>query len=161
MLGHPPDAQIGRAERPVVRLTGAAALIAAAVFHLMLVPGFAVPVLYSLFAASAAGTLLGAALLVASAPRLGWLIGGGTAFLTFLGYVLTRTIGLPGILTSVGNWFYPLGVPSLVVEGIAFLLAGWALSDRHGLTTGRVLAELRSTAPAALSPPNRRQRSRR
>ncbi|HJT05258.1 MAG TPA: hypothetical protein VJ757_16775 [Pseudonocardiaceae bacterium] len=161
MLGHPPDARIGRAEQPVPRLIGAAALIAAAVLHLLLVPGFALPVLYSLFAASAAGTLLGAALLLASAPRLGWLIGGGTAFLTFLGYVLTRTIGLPGILTSVGNWFYPLGAPSLVVEGVAFLLAGWALSDRYGLTAGRVRAELRSTAPAALSPSKRRHRPRR
>lgn len=147
MLRHPPDVQIGRAEQPGARLIGAAALIAAAVLHLIQVPGFALPVLYGLFIASAAGTLLGAALLLASAPRLGWLIGGGTAFLTFLGYVLTRTTGLPGILTSIGDWFYPLGVPSLVVEGVAFLLAGWALSDRHGLTADRVLAELRFRRP--------------
>lgn len=39
------------------------------------------------FIASAAGTLVGSALLLASAPRLGWLLGGGSALLTFAAYL--------------------------------------------------------------------------
>jgi hypothetical protein len=116
----------GHAEQPAARLAGAAALLAGAGIHLVLVPGHALSVLYSLFIASAAGMVAGA-LLLALAPRLGWLIGGGTAFLTFLGYILSRTTGLPGVLTAIGAWFYPLGIPSLIVEGIAFCLAVWAL----------------------------------
>lgn len=120
----------GHAEQPVARLVGAAALLAGAGMHLVLVPGHALSVLYSLFIASAAGMVVGA-LLLALAPRLGWVIGGGTAFLTFLGYVLTRTTGLPGVLTATGAWFYPLGIPSLIVEGIAVGLAVWSLADQR------------------------------
>jgi hypothetical protein len=120
----------GHAEQPATRLVGAAALLAGAGMHLVLVPGHALSVLYSLFIASAAGMVVGA-LLLALAPRLGWVIGGGTAFLTFLGYVLTRTTGLPGVLTATGAWFYPLGIPSLIVEGIAVGLAVWALADQR------------------------------
>lgn len=120
----------GHAEQPAARLVGAAALLAGAGMHLVLVPGHALSVLYSLFIASAAGMVVGA-LLLALAPRLGWVIGGGTAFLTFLGYVLTRTTGLPGVLTATGAWFYPLGIPSLIVEGIAVGLAVWALADQR------------------------------
>lgn len=120
----------GRAEQPLARVVAAAALIAGAVIHLVELPGHFLPVLNALFIASAVGMLLGAVLLLLPAPRLGWLIGGGTAFLTFLGYVLSRTTGLPGILIAIGHWFYPLGIPSLIVEGVAFCLAAWALTDR-------------------------------
>lgn len=120
----------GHAEQPAARLAAAAALLAGAGMHLALIPGHALSVLYSLFIASAAGMVAGA-LLLALAPRLGWLIGGGTAFLTFLGYILSRTTGLPGVLTAIGAWFYPLGIPSLIVEGIAFGLAVWALADQR------------------------------
>jgi hypothetical protein len=147
VLGKPTGLDAGRAEQPIARLIGAAALLAGAGLHLVFVPGFSLPVLDGLFVASAAGMVLGAVLLIARTPRLGWLIGGGTAFLTFLGYVLTRTTGLPGILTAIGAWFYPLGIPSLIVEAIAFCLAIWALTDRHGLNKDRLSAELRALIP--------------
>lgn len=121
----------GRAEQPLARVVAVAALIAGAVIHLVELPGHFLPVLNALFIACAVGMLLGAVLLVLPAPRLGWLIGGGTAFLTFLGYVLSRTTGLPGIVSSIGHWFFPLGIPSLIVEGVAFCLAAWALTDRR------------------------------
>lgn len=144
MLGKPTGLDAGRAEQPVARLIGAAALLTGAGLHLVFVPGYTLPVLDGLFTASAAGMVLGAVLLIAPAPRLGWLIGGVTAFLTFLGYVLSRTTGLPGILTAIGAWSYPLGIPSLIVEGIAFCLAIWALTDRYGLNGDRLAAERRA-----------------
>jgi hypothetical protein len=130
MINRPEVLASGRAERPLARVVAAAALIAGAVIHLVELPGQVLPVLNALFIASAVGMVLGAVLLVLPAPRLGWLIGGGTAFLTFLGYVLSRTTGLPGILSAIGHWFYPLGIPSLIVEGVAFCLAAWALARR-------------------------------
>ena len=146
-LGKHPGLEAGRAEQPAARVVAAAALLTGAALHLVFVPGYDLPVLYGLFTASAAGMVLGAVLLTAPAPRLGWLIGGTTAFLTFLGYILTRTTGLPGILTAIGAWFYPLGIPSLIVEAITFCLAIWALTDRHGVNQDRLSAELRALRP--------------
>jgi hypothetical protein len=144
VLGKLTGLDAGRAEQPVARLIGAAALLTGAGLHLVFVPGYSLPVLDGLFTASAAGMVLGAVFLIAPAPRLGWLIGGVTAFLTFLGYILTRTTGLPGVLTAIGAWFYPLGIPSLIVEAITFCLAIWALTDRYGLNKERLSAELRA-----------------
>jgi energy-coupling factor transporter transmembrane protein EcfT len=147
VLGKPTGLDAARAEKSVTRVIGAVALLTGAALHLVFVPGYPLPVLDGLFTASAAGMVLGAVLLTAPAPRLGWLIGGTTAFLTFLGFILTRTTGLPGILTAIGAWFYPLGIPSLIVEAITFCLAIWALTDRHGVNKDRLSAELRALRP--------------
>jgi hypothetical protein len=40
-----------------------------------------------------------------------------------VGYVLSRGPGLPGYTDDIGNWAEPLGVLSLVVEGVLLLLA--------------------------------------
>ena len=39
------------------------------------------------------------------------------------GYVLSRTVGLPGDSGDVSNWGYPLGTVSLIVEGCFVVLA--------------------------------------
>jgi hypothetical protein len=58
----------------------------------------------------------GAAALVALAP--------------LIGYVLSRTTGLPGADDDIGNWTDPLGLASLWVEGVVLLTAGHALVPR-------------------------------
>jgi hypothetical protein len=45
----------------------------------------------------------------------------------FVGYILSRSVGLPGDPGDVGNWGYTLGTVSLVVEGMLFLLSLSAL----------------------------------
>lgn len=140
---------LSRAEQRGPRLVATAALVAGALMHLVGLPG-PTTVLFWGFLASALGMGAGAVLLVLPAPRLGWLIGGGTALLTFVGYILTRTTGLPGITNAIGKWLYPLGVPSLVVEAVAFLLAVWALTDRYGL--GPVAREVQTLTGRTLPP---------
>jgi hypothetical protein len=49
----------------------------------------------------------------------GWLLGTGIAVGSMLGYVLSRTVGLPSI--EFEAWLQPLGVLSLLVE--AFFIA--------------------------------------
>ena len=49
---------------------------------------------------------------------LGLLVAGGAA----VGYVLSRTVGLPGLPAEPGAWFEPLGVASLVAELLFLLL---------------------------------------
>ncbi|MBV9452509.1 MAG: hypothetical protein JOZ19_00065 [Rubrobacter sp.] len=46
----------------------------------------------------------------------GWSLGVLTAVSAFLGYVISRTIGLPGL--PVEEWLEPLGILSLLVEGL-------------------------------------------
>ena len=53
-----------------------------------------------------------------------WLLAGALAAATILGYVISRTSGLPGDHDDdVGNWLEPLGLASLLVEGVVILLA--------------------------------------
>jgi len=43
----------------------------------------------------------------------------GLALAVILGYVINRTVGMPGSTGDIGNWFEPLGLLSLFIE--AFL----------------------------------------
>jgi hypothetical protein len=57
------------------------------------------------------------------AQRLSWwcalLVGVGP----FVGYVLSRTVGLPGDSDDKGNWTEPLGIASLVIEALLIVVA--------------------------------------
>ncbi|MDP9341874.1 MAG: hypothetical protein M3Q23_07160 [Actinomycetota bacterium] len=70
-------------------------------------------------------TLLAGGILLRTDSRRTWMLAGGTAGLTLLGFVLTRTTGLPGFPDSVGNWREPLGLASLWVEGMVLLLSAY------------------------------------
>jgi hypothetical protein len=52
-----------------------------------------------------------------------WLVAVGCAAGPMVGYILTRSTGLPGAREDIGNWGEPIGVASLVVEGTLLLLA--------------------------------------
>jgi hypothetical protein len=60
--------------------------------------------------------------------RLTWGLGGGLAAATLLGFVLSRTTGLPSAKGDIGNWSEPLGLASMFVEGAVIALCGYALS---------------------------------
>ncbi len=51
----------------------------------------------------------------------GWWLGIGIAVCSMIGYVLSRTVGLPGM--EIEAWLQPIGVLSLVVEGMFIVLA--------------------------------------
>jgi hypothetical protein len=46
----------------------------------------------------------------------------------FIGYVLSRTRGLPGAMGDIGNWTEPLGLASLYVEACVFALGLYGLA---------------------------------
>ena len=85
----------------------------------------------------AAGVLAAVLLFVRS--RLGWLLAAGVATGPLVGYLLTRTTGLPDA-TDIGNWGDTLGTVSLVVEAGLLLLAMTRLRPRppqpNALTSG-------------------------
>jgi hypothetical protein len=113
-----------------MRSAGMVALVGVALIHFLDVfdKFKETPYLGVLYLGSIAGSLVAAALLTRPDSRRGWILGGAVAGLTFLGYVLSRTTGLPLSHEDVGNWLEPLGLASLFVEGLIVLLSGWALT---------------------------------
>ena len=83
--------------------------------------------------------VVAATMLVFSATRTWWLLSLGVAAGPLAGYVLSRSVGLPGYTDDVGNWFDPLGLASLAVEATLLVLAALAVvslvrPDRPDLT---------------------------
>jgi hypothetical protein len=53
---------------------------------------------------------------------IAWSATAVVAVLPFLGYVISRTAGLPAATDDIGNWMEPLGLASLFVEGLVALV---------------------------------------
>ena len=117
----------GRAGSSVIlRAVGALGCLAIAAIHIIDqggVPGAKDPeyvrILYYLL--EAAG-VLAAGLLLTNFAKRGWILSLGVAAGPILGYVLSRGPGLPDYRDDIGNWAEPLGVLSLVVEGILLVI---------------------------------------
>jgi hypothetical protein len=75
-----------------------------------------------LFVANGIGALVAAVGVYRDRADWGWLLGALVAGGAFLGYVLSRTVGLPGLPAEPDAWFEPLGIASLVAEAV-FLMA--------------------------------------
>jgi len=59
-----------------------------------------------------------AALTLFHRSRATFLAAAGLAATVMAGFVVNRTVGLPGAMDDIGNWTEPLGLASLVVEGM-------------------------------------------
>jgi len=70
-----------------------------------------------------AGVLTALVLLLPWSAWLGWaaavLLGAGP----FLGYIASRSVGVPGDRADIGNWGYWLGTVSLIVEAALVILS--------------------------------------
>ncbi len=124
----PTSTMFGRYHRtPAVvaaELVAAAGLAGTAYIHLEELSGkFAeVPYLgvgYALLAIACVASIV----LIAARQRIGWYLGGATALATFIGFVLTRTVGLPASTDDIGNWNESIGTWSLVAEGVVVVAA--------------------------------------
>jgi hypothetical protein len=62
--------------------------------------------------------------------QLVWSAAGALGALVLIGYILSRTSGLPGFTDDVDNWTEPLGLASLVFEGLLVCLSGTVLASR-------------------------------
>ncbi|WP_175324738.1 hypothetical protein [Frankia sp. Cppng1_Ct_nod] len=90
---------------------------------------------------------LTAAVLLVTRPRpTAWLLAASTGVAPLVGYILSRGPGLPDYTDDRGNWGEPLGVVSLVVEGLLVVVAGTAV------LTSRARARARPTADPAGQP---------
>ena len=114
-----------KATVPVLTVAASLAL-AIAVIHLQDqggLPGDQSPVWlkYAFYMVELSSTI-SAALLIRG-KTFGWLLGLGSSIGPMTGYILSRTVGLPGDSGDVGNWGYVLGTVSLIVEGSFVVLA--------------------------------------
>jgi hypothetical protein len=127
-------------ERHVVRRgIAAVGLVSVALIHLLDVPGKfdELPYVGVLFVGLIITALLLAEAIVAEAMirtddlRV-WLVAGAVSAATILGYAISRASGLPGDNGGdAGNWTEPLGLASLLVEGVVVLLVLGRLADRR------------------------------
>jgi hypothetical protein len=81
-------------------------------------------------------TLFASGILLRTDSRVTWMLAGATAGLTLVGYVLSRTTGLPGFPDNVGNWREPLGLASLWVEALVLVLSVYEVITTPSMKDG-------------------------
>jgi hypothetical protein len=133
----------------VARATAVGGLAGVALIHLLDLPGTFDGQAYKgwLYLGLIAGCLLTSAALVRSSDRRAWLAAALLPLGAIVGYVWSRTIGLPGGADDIGNWTEPLGLASLFVEGSLVALGAAVLHERPA----------RSQQPHRVSGPIHRQ----
>ena len=64
--------------------------------------------------------------------------------LLLIGYILSRTSGLPGFTDDIGEWSESLGLASMVFEGLLVCLSATVLATQH-TTVERMASARRDT----------------
>jgi hypothetical protein len=97
--------------------------------------------LFWMYVALMVASLATAGAVLFSRARLPFLAAAGLAASALVGYVLSRTTGLPHATDDIGNWTEPLGLASLFVEGavVAASVAAYAILPAPAKTTARRL----------------------
>jgi hypothetical protein len=117
--------------RSPLRWIAAVLLLVVAAVHVPMVPEHLheAPYIGVLFIALAiTGVALAALVVLWDTPAV-WITSGTVALLAVIGFLLSRTVGLPEIRDDIGNWTEPLGFPALAAELLATAVAAAAL--RH------------------------------
>ena len=140
---------------PAVRASAAIGLITVGIIHVLEIQGQL---------SGAAWLTAGFILLAASAPVAGlwllarpssaaWGFSGLVSFLAAAGYILTRSVPVPGDTADRGNWLEPLGVAALFTEVIVTILAVLVLASMA--TPGRRVASTPARPQRQIGPLSR------
>lgn len=121
---------------PAARVLGVLGIAAIAVIHILDAVGTFADSRYIfwLYMAIVVGAVPVSLLLLHWPSPLAWAAAAALAAGPLLGYVLTRTTGLPGDRADIGNWLDTLGLASLFAEAgvLALSLTRLALAGRDG-----------------------------
>ncbi len=100
-------------------------LIGVALIHVLELPDVFEEAFYLglLFVGAVVASLLVAVALTRESDARVWRVAGGLPGLILLGYVVSRTVGLPGFTSDMGEWTEPLGLASMVAEGLLVSLS--------------------------------------
>jgi len=148
-VASPPDLQ--RTAREIVtRSVAAVGLAGVALIHLLDVQGKfeETPYMGWMYVGLMLACLASAAALLHANGREAWLATIALPASAIVGFVLTRTTGLPQAHDDIGNWSEPLGLAALFVEGAVIATAGYALANLKPVrllhrSAGRALAPAR------------------
>lgn len=110
---------------PAVRAVAAIGLIAVGLIHVLEIQGqlSGATWLTTGFVLLAACAPVAGLWLLARPSSVAWGFSGLVCLLAAGGYILTRSVPIPGDLDDRGNWLEPLGVAALFTEGIVTILA--------------------------------------
>jgi hypothetical protein len=116
----------------IARAVTAVGLAGVALVHLLDVTGkfSETPYMGWMFVGLIGAALATAFALVRGSSPQAWLAAGGLAASAIAGFVLTRTVGLPQAMGDIGNWSEPLGMASLLVEGLVVAVSAGALAEK-------------------------------
>lgn len=121
--------QLTLADDPAVRAVTAIGLIGVGLIHALEIPGQLTGAAWlttGFIGLAVAGPAAGLWLLARPTP-LAWEFGGLLCAAAAAGYVLTRSVAVPGDTGDRGNWLEPLGVSALITEGLVMILAALVL----------------------------------
>jgi len=137
----PRDAIITRspalADDPAVRAVTVIGLIAVGIIHALEIPGQVsgsvwLTIGFCLLAVVAPG----AGLWVLLRPSLlAWEFAGAVCALAAAGYVLTRSVPVPGDAGDAGNWLEPLGMTALITEGVVVIIVALILTGIYRISS--------------------------
>ncbi|MGI9196607.1 MAG: hypothetical protein ACR2KE_04005 [Candidatus Nanopelagicales bacterium] len=119
----------GEASDIARRAIVAVGLVGIALVHLLDVQGKLeeVPYLGFAYIGLIIASLVLADLNVRRGGRMVYAASAGLAAAVIIGYAINRTVGMPGAMDDIGNWWEPLGLASLLVEAtvVWFAITGW------------------------------------
>ena len=113
----------------VARAAAVVGLASIGLIHLLDIPGkfTDAPYMGWLYVGLIVGSVGVAAVLIERHDRRAWAAAAAVAVAPLVGYVLTRSVGLPQARDDIGNWAEPLGLASLFVEGLVLFVSLGAL----------------------------------
>lgn len=117
----------------IARAVAIGGLVAVALIHMLELPQALADAGYigGLFIVAIVACLAIAAALTRTSDDRAWAAAEGLAGLILLGYLLSRTVGLPGFTGDIGDWSERLGLASMVAEGLLVFVTATVLASRH------------------------------
>lgn len=114
----------------IARAVGVVGISGIGLIHLLDAPGkyAETPYMFWMYIALILGCIAVAGELIRSGSRAAWAGGAALAGGALVGFVLTRSVGLPQAHGDIGNWTEPLGLASLWVEGCFVALSAAVLA---------------------------------
>jgi hypothetical protein len=150
----------------VSRTATIAGLTGVAVIHVLQLPDAFSETFYlgMLFIGAVAGAMLVAVTLTRTSSRGVWTAAVALPALVLLGYLFSRTTGLPDATNDVGEWDEPLGLVSMVAEGLVVCVSGAVLAAGRAPMSAMpavpgVGSRLQRSRAAALGLLDRRERA--
>ena len=144
----------GAVDDAISRAAVTAALVGMALIHMFQLPEtfHEIGYLGALFIVVIAASVLLAAVLARTSDDRAWGAAGALAGLVLLGYIISRSVGLPGFTDDVGDWSERAGLASMVVESLVVLLAAGKLAPRWLPALGARRSSAAAGASASAGP---------